>query len=453
MISKKNKIMIAVFMMAGFIGSLSQNLLASALPTIMKAFSVDLASAQWLTTLYILILGIITAMSAFVFYRFPTKKMSLFSLSVFLIGCIMAFLTHSFPVLLIARAIQAIGAGILIPMLQIVVMYVYPQDKQGQALALTGIIVGFAPAIAPTLAGVLIDHLGWRSIFLFLIIFTIVILILGIFFFEEIGERRQEKMDYLSLVLYGIGFVSIMLAITFMKNGTLLSLTTISLFIIGIIGLTLFTKRQFHISTPLLKLSLVKYSSLVYGTVLLCISFVAMMSASTLVPVFIQSVAHHTATLSGMIMLPGSLIIALLSPLSGKLCDTISSRKVVFMGMIFLLIGNVPFLFFDPSSSVLLIMLSYGIRGIGLALLITACTTLSVEDLSLEDKPYGTAILNSLRQMSGSLFSTLLVIIATLSSATSTIDASGIHSSFFYMTLIIAAGLVIAGHLIKAQKQ
>lgn len=183
MISKKNKIMIAVFMMAGFIGSLSQNLLASALPTIMKAFSVDSASAQWLTTLYILILGIITAMS---------KSFCLLSLSnqedviVFIrfLDRLHHGLSHSFfSVLLIARAIQAIGAGIRIPMLQIVVMYVYPQDKQGQALALTGIIVGFAPAIAPTLAGVLLIILAGEASSLFLIIFTIVILILGIFFF------------------------------------------------------------------------------------------------------------------------------------------------------------------------------------------------------------------------------------------------------------------------------
>lgn len=142
-------------------------------------------------------------------------------------------------------------------------------------------------------------------------------------------------MDYLSLVLYGIGFVSIMLAITFMKNGTLLSLTTISLFIIGIIGLTLFKKTIPHINTIAEALTCQIFITLFMALCRFCISFVAMMSASTLVPV-LSKAAHHTATLSGMIMLPGSLIIALLSPLSGKLCDTISSCKVVFMGMIFL---------------------------------------------------------------------------------------------------------------------
>ena len=447
--TSKNKWIIAVLMSAGFIGSLSQNLLTTALPSIMKGLQVDVAIAQWLTTAYILVLGVITAISAYLFYRFPTKKLVQTSLATFLLGCIIAFCAQNFYVLLLARVIQAFGTGVLIPLLQMVALYVFPPEKQGQALGLIGIIVGFAPAIGPTLSGILVDAFGWRSIFLFLIFVSVVVLAVGHFILEEVGVRKVFNIDFLSLTLYSIGFVSFMLAVTFMKGGSILKPEIVGLLNLGIVFLAIFTMRQLKLPQPLLKLSLFKYRSLVFGVILLSISYANMMAGTIFVPLYIQTICGYSAAISGLIMLPGSLLIAVLSPVTGKLIDSFSASRFCFIGMIFLLMGNIPFEFFDSHTSLAIVCVVYIIRSIGLAFLITASVTLGVQNLPLFDQAQGTAIQNSLRQMSGSLFSTTLVVVATIVSFPSTLDVSGLRVSFFLMTIMTFIGLFLSFYNIK----
>lgn len=453
MLTTQNKLIIMILMASGFIGSLSQNLLTAALPAIMSALNVEVAIAQWLTTVYVLVLGVITAISAYMFYRFPTKKLVMASLATFLLGCILAFYAPNFYVLLLARVIQAFGAGVLIPLLQMVVLYIYPPEKQGQAMGLTGIIVGFAPAVGPTLSGLLVDYFGWRSIFLLLIAISVGLLLAGQFVLREIGERQVYRMDFFSTALYSIGFVSFMLAVTFMKSGSILKPEIIGLFLAGIVCLVVFSKRQLKLPAPLLKLSLFNYRSLVFGAILLCISYVLMMAGAIFLPLYIQTLCGYSATISGLILLPGSLLIAVLSPVTGKLVDCFGAAQLCVVGMAFLAMGNVPFVFFDLHTSLAMICLAYIVRSIGLALLITATTTLGVQHLPLIDKAQGTAIQNSLRQMSGALVSTILVVISTMVSFPATINVAGLHSAFLLMTLMTFVGLFIAIWSIRTRQQ
>ncbi|MGI6452419.1 MAG: MFS transporter [Syntrophomonadaceae bacterium] len=243
----------------------------------------------------------------------------------------------------------------------------------------------------------------------------------------------------------GIGqVVSFMLAVTFMKSGSIFKPEIIGLFIIGIACLVIFTKRQLKSPEPLLKLSLFKYRSLVFGVILLGISYVIMVAGTIFVPIYIQIICGYSATISGLIMLPGSLLIAVLSPATGRLVDDFGASQICFIGMIFLIIGNVPFVFYDSHTALSMICVAYIIRSIGLAFLIIACTSLGLQNLPLIDKPQGTAIQNSLRQMIGSLFSTILVVVASIISSPSAINVSGMHISFLIMTIMTLIGLFIS---------
>ena len=446
MISTKNKIFIFVLMASGFIGSLSQNLLTSALPSILADFGIAAAVGQWLTTSYILVMGVMTALSAYMFYRFPTKKMVLVCVATFLTGCLMSLFAPSFPVLLAGRLIQALGAGPTIPLLQIAVMYIYPPEHQGQALGLTGIIVGFAPAIGPTLSGILCDAFGWRSIFVFLVVFGVIILALGYFSLQDLGERVMMPLDKMSVLLYSLGFTAFMLSVTFMKGGSILNARVIVTMLIGMAGLTVFVRRQNQLEAPLLKISLLRNRSLIFGSVLLGMAYIMNMAGTILVPLFNQTICPYSPTVSGLILLPGSLLIAVLSPSSGKLMDRYGAKIACVTGMLFMLAGNLPFVFMDESAGIIPIVIAYALRCLGMTFLMTPSTALGVQELTLEDKPYGMAILNSMRQMSGALFSTILVVIATVASAagSSDIDVRGMHAAFITMTALSVLGMVLA---------
>lgn len=438
--------MIFAMMLSGFIGSLSQNMLSSALPAIMEGFGVSAPVAQWLTTGYILVMGIMTAVTAFLFHRFPTRPLVQVSLGLFLLGSVAAYFAPSFPVLLAARLLQAVGAGPTIPLLQIAVLYVYPPERQGFALGLSGIIVGFAPAVGPTLSGVLVDAFGWRGIFVFLMILTLLALLLGWFSLRDVGERKRLSLDLPSILLYSAGFTLVMLAMTFLRSGSFLQGRVIGGFLLGIALLWVFARRQNRLKEPFLRLRLLAgHKSLVYGCVLLSIAYILNMAGTILVPLFNQTLCGYSATASGLLLLPGSLVIALCSPLSGRMTDRWGAKKVCVAGMIANAVGNILFLLFRENAGMLPIAVAYAFRGLGMALVMTPSTSLAVQDIRLAEKSHAMAILNSLRQMSGSLFSAVLVVAASAASLPSeTMTLHGMHFAFALMALLSAGGVALS---------
>lgn len=449
MITAKDKILFFVLMAAGFIGTLSQNLLTSALPSIIGSFGITPAVGQWLTTSYILLMGVMTALSAYMYNRFSTRRLILISIGVFIFGCMISLTAADFRMLLVGRFIQAFGAGPTIPLLQIAAVYIYQPEHQGEALGLTGIIVGFAPAIGPTLSGILTDLFGWRSIFAFLIAVAAICLLIGWIFLRDIGERKRIHLDWLSVFLYSSGFCAIMLAVTAMENGTVFSVNTIGMLVAGIICLAAFVSRQNALKEPLLLISLLRNRSLVYGTVLLGTAYFMNMAGTILVPLFNQSICNYSATTSGLMMLPGSLLIAILSPCAGRLMDRYGAMKTCLAGMLFMLTGNAIFALLSQQASIIVIVCVYALRCLGMTFLMTPSTALGVQKLTVEEKPYGMAIMNSARQMSGALFSTILVVAATISSVSESadIDITGMHTAFIIMTLCSLIGVFLIWRL------
>ena len=450
MISNKDRIMVIVMMTAAFTSSFSQNLLTSALPSIMKDFSVDAITGQWLTTGYTLVMGVITCISALLFSKYSVPRLELTALFLFGAGCLGAFLAPTFSVLLVSRIIQACGAGMLTPMMQMSLLHIYPPERQGEAMGLTGVVVGAAPAIAPAAAGILIDSFGWRSIFLTLFVLAVLATIAGSFTLRSLKEPHPEQVELWSLFLYASGFTLFMLGVDQLKKTSFRSMYTYIMFIAGIAVLTLFVRRQKMSVKPILRVELLKYRSMSLGTSIICIAYVLMMASSILVPLYIQTVSGHSATLSGAIMVPGSALIALISPVSGKITDRAGSRIVIIAGLITLAAGCGGYILFTESTGVFPVTLFYMLRSIGIALLITACTTLAVRSLPLSCKPHAMALLNSLRLMAGALFSAVIVLIAEELSSSGSIDIHGVHAAFTVMTATAAAGLILAVWLIPS---
>lgn len=444
-IDKKNVLVLITLLTGGFIGTLSQNMLTSALPSIMKEFSVSATLGQWLTTIYILVLGIITSATAYLINRYEIKKLFISALFLFLGGCGISLIATSFSVLLFSRAVQACGAAVLLPLSQVMVLKIFPVEKHGVAMGIIGIVVGTAPAIGPTLSGIIVDQFGWRYIFLILMVAAAVVIVSAVFMKPKTEEKIIGKLEAASLIFYGAGFCGLMLGVTNQESYGWTSYFTILPFVIGAICILTFVIRQLKIPEPLLKIKILKDKRLALATSLTMVTYIVMMSGTMMVPIYIQSVMGLSASISGAILLPGATIIAFLSPVTGFLFDKYGFKIICFLGMSLTAIGNGAFSFFNVDTSIALITFMYAVRMTGISFLMTPLQAYGMSKLENTDLSHATAIINSFRQISGALGSTILVAIMSAASANSEItDIGGINFSFGVETILIIIAMIFA---------
>ena len=205
-ITKKQLVMLVVFLLAAFVGILNQTLLSPALPSIMVYMDIDASTAQWLTTAFTLVNAIMVPITAFLIDRFSTKGLFLFSTLIFFVGTVIAAVSQSFIVLLSGRILQAVGAGILMPMVQVVMLTIISRQHRGMVMGIFGLIIGFAPIIGPTSAGIIVDKLNWHALFVLVAPLMLLCSVIGYFTLENVNERKDISLDKLSVILSTLGF-------------------------------------------------------------------------------------------------------------------------------------------------------------------------------------------------------------------------------------------------------
>lgn len=423
---------------------ISQSMLIAALPAIMRQFGVDATLGQLLTTSYIFTLGLVSALSAFLVRRFRTKPLFLAAMLSFLAGCIAALLAPDYWTLLAARLLQAGGAGVSLPLIQVVALSLHPKSQYGKAMGIVGLIIGFAPAIGPTVSGVLIDLFGWRSVFVALLCTTVPVVAVSVFLPNGIVQRAEEppSFDAVSFAQYTVGFCACMAGITVAESLGLLEPACWLLMAFGALVLLFFSRRQMRSEDPFLKLACFRSPVFAVSTVLVVLAHMAFMSGSIMVPLFVQDVQMQSAALSGAIILPGALLLGFLNPLTGKVLDRIGALPLVAMGGIVLTAGTVSFVVLDPQASEVWVTVLYGLRAAGVACLMMPMTAYGCAALPKEDLAQATAMLTSFRQIFGSMASSVLIaVMATVSSNDIGVDAEGFEASFALQSTILALGI------------
>ena len=440
----KNRTIILIILITGaFFSSLSQSLLTSALPSIINEFNITPSIAQWLTSAYILTLGVICTITPYLINKYPTKKLFQASMLIFLIGSIISYLSPNFILLLISRLIQGLGTGIVFPLMQVTTLYLYEKSNHGKALSFIGLVVGFAPSLGPTLSGIIVDLSGWRTIFQILIIVTtIVILLAQKYLPENVGEKYTTKMDFSSAIIIALSITLLMIAVTNITD-TQTNIQTIITLIMGLLLFILFIRRQLKLKTPLLNLRLFKDRKFLIVNIIIYISFITWMSGYIIVPILLQSTLKYTATISGLVMLPANIIYATLNPLGGKFYDKRGGKSTILLGSILLLIGTSPFVLFTQNTNLIIITLAYILRLAGLIFLIMPLIAYAVSDLPKEEYTHGIGIINSNRQIFGALFTTILISFITLSSTTSAVNIIGINQAFLIQTILILISILL----------
>lgn len=447
-VGKKEMVMVGVLLTGTLLAVLNQTLLSPALPTIMSSLGVDATTVQWLTSGYSLVEAVIIPLSAYLIGRFSTRQLFITGFSIFTVGSLAAALAPNFWVLLLGRVMQAACTGMVMPMVFTVILLVFPREKRGTAMGVIGLIIGFAPAVGPSVAGLLVDSVGWRWLFGIVTILSILVLVLSITTLRNYGDFKRTSFDVLSVALSSVGLICLLYGLsTFASSSNLV--VTLALIVVGVILVALFVRRQISLPVPMLKVDILRTRKYATAVIIIVIVQAALMGTGVITPLYIQGVRGYSATMSGLAMLPGAVIGAFMGLVSGRLFDRYGVTRVVIPGAFVALLGSGGLVLLGIDTDFIVIMLSYTVLTIGLQFTMTPLNTWGVNSLDNSVIQHAQGLSNTLNQVAASLGTALLVSISALSTQVAPYAAPteqmyiGDHLAFCTTAVLMCAAFLI----------
>ncbi|QZT27011.1 multidrug efflux MFS transporter [Streptococcus dysgalactiae] len=415
--------MVMLLLIATFAGVLNQTSLGTAIPTLMTSFNINLATAQQATTWFLLANGIMIPVSAYLTTRFSTKWLYVTAYAILITGLLITALapTDNWTLFLLGRIIQASAVGITMPLMQVVMVNIFPAEQRGAAMGLNGLVVGLAPAIGPTFAGWILKHdfvlmgvhLSWRAIFILPLVILTLAFLAAPFVVKDVIANRDMSLDVPSLILSIIGFGSFLWGFTNIANNGWGDLTMVILpIVIGVSVIALFIYRQLHLEVPFLDVRVFKVKQFSVTTAAIALSMMAMMGVEMMLPLYLQNVHGLSALDSGLALLPGALMMGLVSPIAGRVYDKVGARRMALVGFSILAIGTIPFTFLTAATPDHFITLMYAVRMFGIAMVMMPLTASAMSALPPHEAAHGTAANNTARQIASA------IVVALLSSVT-----------------------------------
>ncbi|WP_035323003.1 DHA2 family efflux MFS transporter permease subunit [Peribacillus kribbensis] len=401
--TQKTGVIFAVLLAGAFIAFLNQTVINIALPKIMDTFQITAVTANWLSTIFMLTNGIVIPITAFLMERYSTRQLFLFSMAVFAIGTFICAWAPSFSVILVGRVVQAIGAGILFPLITNVIFTIFPRERRGFAMGIFGVAMNFAPAVGPTWAGWVIESHSWHTIFYIIGPIALIDLILAIFLVKNVTETSRPKLDVLGVILSTIGFGGILYA--FSTGGTKgwTDAEVITLFVVGGISLILFVWRQLTVGHPLLEFRIFKYRMFTLTTIINVIVTMAMFSGMILMPIYMQNVRGFTPLEAGFMLLPGGIVMGIMSPITGKLFDKFGAKWLAVVGLAITILTSYALTNLHTNTPFSYVLWVYTARMFGMSILMMPIFTAGLNDLGLSLNRYGTAMVNTFRMVAGAV--------------------------------------------------
>ena len=407
-------LMIAILFFGAFVAFLNNTLLNVALPTIMIDLNIaEYSTVQWLATGYMLVSGVLVPASAFLITKFKNRHIFIVSMGLFLLGTIMAAFAPSFGLLLAGRMVQAAGAATMSPLLMNVMLVSFPVEKRGAVMGLFGLVMVAAPAIGPTLSGWIVEHYDWRLLFEMIIPFAVISLVLAVWKLDNVMETRPVTLDYLSIVLSTIGFGGLLYGFSMAGTAGWGELEVYGTIVIGTIALVWFILRQFKLEQPLLDLRTYTFPMFALASVISMVISVAMFSGMILTPAYVQNVRGISPFDAGLMMLPGALVMGIMSPITGKLFDKFGPKMLAIVGLTIMTVSTYFLTILEMDTSYTYIVVVYTIRMLGISMVMMPIMTNGLNAIPQRLNPHGTAINNTAQQVAGALGTAVLVTIMT----------------------------------------
>jgi len=420
---------------AAFVAILNETTMGVAIPHLIGDLGITAVDAQWLTTAFMLTMAIVIPTTGFLLQKFTTRQVFITAMSLFSLGTLIAFLSPGFPLLVVARVVQASGTAIMMPLLMTTLMTLVPPQSRGRMMGRVSIVMSLAPAIGPSVAGLLLDSIGWRWIFGMVLPIALIALGVGAKWIHNIGEPKHAPIDVLSIVLSAFGFGGLVYGLTRIGGGghgadaaaaaSSSTVMTVSL-AVGVIALALFVWRQLtlqKVDDALLDLRVFRSANFSISILMMLVLSMAFFGTVTVLPLYLQGVLHVSALETGLLVLPGSLAMGLLGPLIGRVYDARGPRVLLVPGTIIATGSLWFFTTVGESTPVWMIAVVQTVLSIGLALTFTPLFTASLASIQPRFYSHGSAVLSTTQQVAGA--AGIALMISVMSAVTASTAASG----------------------------
>ncbi|WP_099156645.1 MDR family MFS transporter [Virgibacillus ndiopensis] len=392
-------------MIGAFFAILNETLLNIALTTLMEQFSISVTTVQWMATGFMLVMGIVIPASALLLQWFTTRQLFLGTMAVFTVGTTICAIAPTFSVLLAGRLIQAIGTGLLIPIIFNVFLLIFPPHRRGKVMGLVGLVIMFAPAIGPTLSGIIVEHLGWRFLFITVIPFAVFSIAFAYKYLINVSEVTKPTIDILSLVYSTIGFGSIVYGFSSagQSEAGFLNPNSYIPIIVGVIGILVFSLRQLRLAEPVMDLRVFKFPMYTHAVIMFLIIIMTMFASEIILPIYMQGPLALTAAAAGLTLLPGSILNGLMSPVMGSLFDKYGPKvmmvpaTIVLSGTMFMMSR------LDMDTPFWVVVIGYILLMLSVSAIMMPAETNGLNQLPKHLYPHGTAVMTTLQPVAGAI--------------------------------------------------
>ncbi len=450
-----------LLLVAAFVAILNETTMGIAIPHLNADLGIPPELGQWLTSAFMLTMAIVIPTTGFLLQRFTTRQVFIAAMSAFSLGTIVALIAPGFEVLLVGRVIQAGGTGIMMPLLMTTMMNVVPPQSRGRMMGRVGLVISLAPAIGPTLAGAVLETLSWRWLFAIVLPIALVSLAMGAKWMTNLGETKNAPVDVLSIVLSAFGFGGVVYGLSQFggageSNGTTIGVVSL---VVGGVSLALFVWRQLvlqRVDDALLDLRVFRSGNYTIAVIVMGILALSMFGTLTLLPQYLQNVAGLDALQSGLILLPGSILMGLLGPIMGRIYDARGTRTLLIPGTIMVSAALFFYSTVGEHTQWWMLVISQTFMSVGLAMSFTPLFSASLGSLQRHLYSHGSAVLNTIQQVAGA--AGVAVLTVTYSSILHAGESEGLSTAVagapgarmaFLIAAIISLGSVALSAFIR----